>query len=666
MRLIPAAVISLLMAAQATAAVEPAPLFSSYMVLQRDQPVTIWGTADPGTEVTVTIDDDDAETTANADGQWSVTLASYPAGGPHRVTISGDGGTVTLKDVLFGDVWVCSGQSNMYFRLDRTDRAEEFLSTAESHDTLRLLQINREFARQPRDVISTIGWRPSEPKYAKGFTAVGYQFGRILNEETGVPIGLIHTSWGGTPLEAWTPIDVFERRPDVYGPRLDSLAEYDLSDEEAERVLAAAHETHAEFARQAWEHDKGVSANWQAHDFDDSGWDELAVPGFFDGALGSFNGIVWYRKSFDVPASLAGQPASLVLGRIDDYDIAYVNGRRVGATLVADGDGRNIDRAYDLPAGTLKAGRNVVAVRLMDVRSSGGFIPYGSPAGVVIGDTTIDLRGAWKYAVGYDARDDGGFPLPAQYAEPIGRAFRRPAALYNAMVHPLTQLGITGVIWYQGESNAGRGDEYAQMFPEMITAWRDAWGQARGERTDFPFYFVQLPNYRPRNDDPNASSSWAELREAQRLTAANTPNTGMAVTIDIGDPGDIHPTNKLPVGQRLARLALHDVYGRKSAVWSGPLPATATADGNTVRVRFEQDAGLKTTDGGSTVHGFALAGPDGVYHWADATLEGRTIVVQSPKVPNPVSVRYAWGDNPRVNLVNGADIPASPFHLDLH
>lgn len=645
----------------AMADLELPPIFGNHMVVQRDQPIAVWGTADADSAVTIRIGATEETVRSDSDGRWSARMPAMEAGGPHRVEIASGDDAVTLQNVLVGDVWVCSGQSNMYWRLEQTDRGEAFVDRADELKEVRLFQMQKVWSRSPEDRVQSIGWRMSSGETAGRFSAVGYHFGRILHEQTGVPIGLIHSSWGGTPAEAWTPMETFSAAPEFYADRLKSLEEYDLDDETAARLIAEAQEKHADFIEFAWREDIGEASGWATQDFDDKAWKEVELPGYVDGELGSFNGIVWLRRSFELDdASGASQ---LLLGRIDDYDTVYINGQRVGKTDVDQGDGRQIVRLYDIAEGVLQEGRNVIAIALMDVRSSGGVTPDGKPFELRTPSETVSLSGMWKYQVGFNDRDYGSFPLPGNYAVPTGRAFRRPSALYNAMIHPITRVGVKGAIWYQGESNAGRGDEYRRMFPEMIMAWREAWARARDEPGyALPFYFVQLPNYKAAQEQPG-ESSWAELREAQRLTELGLPHTGMAITIDLGDPSDIHPTNKLPVAERLARLALADVYGIRDGEITGPHPSGMRVDGARVRISFEDAEALRAM--GGPLKGFAVAGSDGVFRWADAQIAGSDVVVSCPAVASPVRVRYGWADNPGCNLYNEDGLPATPFELSV-
>ncbi|MEO1128876.1 MAG: sialate O-acetylesterase [Planctomycetota bacterium] len=654
---------TLLLCACARAELVVAPFFGNHMVLQRDRPILVWGSAAPGQSVTVSLNDASATCRAADDGSWTARLDAMTAGGPYRMVVDAGEEQLRFGNVMLGDVWICSGQSNMGWRLDRTDRGAEFIATAENPN-LRLFQVQRAWDHERLETVQTLGWRQCDGPRAARFSAVGYHFGRILSEETGVTIGMIESTWGGTPLEAWTPLTAIEANPVAFRKTLDSLADYRLPEAEAQRLLAAAEQKHIAFHDKAFAMDQGLRLGWDDPEFDDIEWDTVQLPGYVDAKVGALDGIVWLRRTVTLDPQLRGRPATLHLGRIDDYDVTIVNGTVVGDTLVHDGVGHRIERAYDIPADVLRAGENVIVIRLMDVRSAGGVTPDGRAFELRVADEAIPLEGAWRYQVGFNARDHGGFPRPGAYAVPIGRPFRGPAVLYNAMIHPIRKYGVSGFIWYQGESNSGGHTMYAEMFPAMITAWREVWANARGDRADgMPFYFVQLPNYR-KNSDITGNSNWAELRDVQRRTLSRVPETGMAITIDVGDPADIHPGNKLPVAERLARCALIDVYGKSHDVRMGPTPTGAKPDGARVRIYLDDADGLRTTDG-RDVRGFALAGADGVLHEAQARIDGPTLVVSSDAVTEPALVRYAWADNPDVNLVNAAALPASPFQLRL-
>ncbi|MEM1165345.1 MAG: sialate O-acetylesterase [Planctomycetota bacterium] len=652
------------------------PLFSDHMVVQRDRDVLVWGEGDSGETIIVTLGDRSAQGVVASDGSWEVRLDPQPAGGPHQLVIESADGALRFDDVLLGDVWICSGQSNMAWPLERTDRGSEFIATA-GHDGLRLFNVDRASDRSPLETLSSSGWQIDDSESRSSFSAVGYHFGRLLHENDGVPIGLIHTAWGGTPAEAWAPMKMIEAKPEVYRARLDSLAEYDVSDEEAARIIAEANEPHAEFCEKAWREDIGVQRGWGDPEFDDSSWPRLSLPGFWGGELLDVDGVVWLRRTIELTQEQAQAPSPVLrLARIDDFDITLINGQEVGRTTFEDvvrrdptSNGGSIERRYPVPSGLLRAGNNTIAIRLLDTRTSGGVREEDRPFGLDLGGDFIELAGDWRYGVGFDAGDHGGFPRTARYSVPVGRPYRRPAVLYNAMVHPMRRFSIAGAIWYQGESNSGRGDEYRELFPDMIEGWRRAWADAgSGTQRDFPFLFVQLPNYQVRHDEPR-ESRWAEIREAQRLTLGALPNTGMAITIEIGDPADIHPRNKLPVAERLVTIAACMAEGRTDLACraGGPTPRDARAHAGRLVVRFNSQGRLKTSDGSREVLGFAIAGRDGVYHWATtARIRDRdTVLVTSDEVSEPRFVRYAWAENPAVNLVDEAGLPATPFMLEI-
>ncbi|MEL7473409.1 MAG: sialate O-acetylesterase [Planctomycetota bacterium] len=639
-------------------------VLGSHMVVQREQPIVIWGQAVPGQDVSVSMGELSASTRADDAGAWRLNLPAQRAGGPHTIMVSSGDERVHMRNVLIGDVWLCSGQSNMHWRMDQSDLGEQFIQ-GDLPASIRVLQIKKTWDREPQAEAETIGWRTLTPESAARFSAVGFHFGRLINEQIDVPIGLIQSSWGGTPAEAWTPMPELERRPDVFADRLASLRAYDLEPEQAEQRIEEAQSVHEAYATAALERDQGLAGEWQSDATDQSEWEVIEVDGYLP-MLNSFDGVLWLRREVVLPASADGAAGELRLGRIDDYDEAWVNGVKVGSTLVDQGDGRRIDRRYAVPTGVLRAGSNTIAMRLLDVRSGGGFIPDGKPFEIAAGETVLALEGLWRARIGFSAQAERErFPRSARYAVEVGRPYRRPAVLYNAMIHPIRNLGLSGAIWYQGESNSGREAEYLELMSSLIVGWRRVWSQEADRSIEFPFYFVQLPNYRDRSETPR-HTSWAGLREAQRQTLDRVANTGMAITIDIGDPVDIHPTNKLPVAERLARLALRGHYGVKHIVPSGPLPIEASSIGEgAVRVRFAHAQQLTTPDN-QPLQSFALAGQDGVFHWAQATIDqGGSVVLRSHQVSQPAIVRYAWDDNPAVNLVNQEGLPASPFELSV-
>jgi sialate O-acetylesterase len=614
------------------------------MVLQRGVKAPIWGWTTPGDKVTVTVAGKKASAVADADGKWMAKVGPLKAGGPYTLTISGPK-DVTLENVLAGDVWICSGQSNMEMGIGAAANAEQEIA-ASDYPMIRLYTVTKAIALKPLD--TPVGqWLVCGPKTIgkaewSSFSAVGYYFGRKLYQELKVPIGLIHTSWGGTVAEAWTSAE-----------GLASLKDFDPALEQVRRMEASQEGGVASYQRQvrAWwaRNDAGSRAGqrWESPSLDTFDWKSMDVPGAWEKAgLPGFDGVVWFRKEVDLPAGSEAKQFALSLGNIDDIDVTWVNGVKVGETGVY-----TTPRRYPVPKGLLKAGRNVIAVRVLDTGGDGGLL--GEPSAFALtaeGGDSVPLAGPWLYKVSADLSKTTPFPQEVTNNPNV------VTVLYNAMVAPLVPFGIKGAIWYQGESNAGRAYQYRRLLPAMIADWRSRFGVG-----DFPFYIVQLANFTASPTEP-IEDAWAELREAQTMTANDVKNAGMAVIIDIGDALDIHPKNKQDVGGRLALAALAKTYGQK-VVYSGPMYRSMKREDGKIRLRFDHvEDGLVAKGGKLT--GFAVAGADHKFVWADAEIDGNSVVVSSPRVPEPVAVRYAWAANPVCNLFNGAGLPASPFRTD--
>ncbi|HJY28588.1 MAG TPA: sialate O-acetylesterase [Pyrinomonadaceae bacterium] len=624
-------------------------IISDNMVLQQGVKVRIWGNAKPSERVTVTLKDKSASTVADAQGRWQAWLDPSKAGGPFELTVKGDN-VVTIKNVLVGEVWLCSGQSNMEWPLVNTTGGAETVAQA-NYPEIRLFTVTKNTSSTPLADVEG-HWLITTPDDAAHFSAVGYFFGRELYQQLKVPIGLIHSSWGGTPAEAWTRHDALLSSPELK-PILDKY-------ESSLNALPQAKEAYAR-ALAAWEEknlyidggNKGEALGYADPATSTADWSRMDLPKQFETAGLLIDGAVWFRKDVELPASWSGKDLVLNLPPIDDQDVTYFNGTKVGSTGRDTPNSYMVPRKYVVPGSLVRAGRNVIAVRVFDSAGEGGFSRGGAFS---IGPTEsepLTLRGVWDYKI--EQALEPKHPDWGSRPEAIGVSNQNnPSVLYNAMIAPLVNVAIRGVIWYQGESNAGRAYQYRTLFPTMIRDWRSAWGN------NFPFYFVQLANWHANKAEPD-ESDWAELREAQMMTLRE-PQTGMAVTIDIGDENDIHPRNKLDVGRRLAAWALADTYKQK-VIPSGPLFDRFTIEGNEVRIRFKYADGLKTIDGGP-LKGFALAGEDRHFVWADARIEGDTVIVSSPKISKPVAVRYAWADNPIANLYNKAGLPASPFRTD--
>lgn len=642
----------LLFAPLAHAELRVPPILGDNMVLQQGKKVRIWGKANPGETVTVTFVNQSSKTIADAQGSWQLWLAPLKAGGPFELVIKGTN-VLHIKNVLVGEVWVCSGQSNMEWPLVNTLGGEEEIAQAHLPE-IRLFTVEHVTALSPQTAVEG-RWEVTTPETASQFSAVGYFFGRELHQRLKVPVGLIDSSWGGTPAEAWTSHQAL-----LSSPQLKPIIERYQSS------LNAPSKTIETYARALadWEQknlhldseNKGEKLGYADQAMLTSDWAQMDLPKQFETAGLLIDGAVWFRRTLDLPASWAGRDLVLNLAAIDDHDVTYFNGTKVGSIGRETPNSYMVPRKYVVPGSLVRAGRNVIAVRVFDSAGEGGF---GRGGGMSIGPVganeseLISLRGAWEYKVELalePKRPDWG-TRPAT----VGAGNQNnPTVLYNAMIAPLVPFAIRGAIWYQGESNAGRAYQYRTLFPLMIRSWRSAWGQ------NFPFYFVQLPNWRAAKPEPD-ESDWAELREAQTITMRE-PGTGMAVTIDVGQENDLHPRNKRDVGHRLALWALAGTY-RQKLIPSGPLFRRFQVEGNVVRIHFKHSTGLKTSDGGPP-KGFAIAGEDRRFVWADARIDGDTVIVSSSSVLKPLAVRYAWADNPQVNLYNKAGLPVSPFRTD--
>ncbi len=632
-----------------------AALFTDHAVMQQGKPIPVWGWDTAGQVVTVEFAGQSAQATAGVDGTWRATLPALAAGGPHTLTVYGSD-TLTIRDVLVGEVWLCSGQSNMQMTLGTVCDAEAEVAAAD-YTAMRLFTVPNMTAAAPADDVQA-QWSVCSPEIAGGFSAVGYFFGRELYRRLGVPVGLINSSWGGTIAEAWTSREGLLTEPALR----DIVAYYERSLENMDATMAEYQDRLA-----AWEEARqpkdpgntGLARGWAADESPDGDWHAMQAPQSWQNAGLDFSGVLWFRKEVEIPAAWAGRELMLSLGPCDKSDITYFNNVPVGGMSIQErADAWCQPRVYPVPGALVRAGKNLIAVRIFSHIYAGGFIGSAeqmhlAPAGLPDA-TPISLAGSWQYAVEHNF---GKVPFAAPPTPPPGAGDpNSPFALYNGMIAPLVPFALRGAIWYQGESNAGQPYLYRTLFPALIRDWRRVWGQ-----DDLAFHFVQLANYMARSATP-CESRWAELREAQLLTL-QLPHTGMAVAIDIGDGDDIHPRNKQDVGLRLALNALVSTYGQSGITPCGPLYASAQVEDAAVRLVFDQlGGGLIAQDGPLT--GFAIAGDDRHFVWADAIIDGDTVVVSSPRVPQPRAVRYAWGDNPACNLYNRAGLPASPFRTD--
>ena len=547
--------------------------------------------------------------------------------------------SVVVRDILVGDVWVASGQSNMEWPVASARDAAAAIAAA-NDSRIRHFKVPTSFAPAPQRDLVGGSWAAADPQHVGSFSAIAYFFARDLRKSVDVPIGIINTTWGGSRIEAWMSRAALGLDSARWAARWQ--AEQDAQRRFAENLRAKIGDVPAS--------DPGYvdgRAPWANPALDESAWQSIRVPSLWEQAgYEGMDGIAWYRLSFELTADEAARGVKVGLGAIDDADITWVNGTEIGRT-----NGYNVPRQYDVPAGALRAGRNVLAVRVEDTGGGGGI--YGAPSSVFLdlGGARRPLGAGWKFRVGTASLQPDG-----QHINKV------PTVLYNRMVHPLLGLPIKGVLWYQGESNAdGVADarQYAALFRTMITSWRREWRSG-----EVPFLWVQLANFMAPDSQPPAQSAWAVLRDAQ-TAALSLPKTAQAVIIDVGEAQDIHPRNKQDVGARLALAARHVAYGQ-SVEHVGPTHRSHSARGGEIMVRFDHaGAGLVSRAPDGAVGGFAIAGADRKFVWADARIEGNTVVVSSPQVASPVAVRYAWGNNPtRASLYGRGGLPAVPFRTD--
>lgn len=661
------------------------PLFTDHMVLQQNANVPVWGKAAPGATVSVRLSGS-AKTVsvqAGADGRWSVTLLT-PKGGFKKYTLtvtasqaSGEKDTVVLQDVLVGEVWLCAGQSNMQMPMESWQAVrinQEDIENSGRYPDLRLLQVSRAAGLSEREGFAADfgGWQPSSPKTVRNFSAIAWYFGRKLQRELKVPVGLIHSSWGGTIIEAWMSAGAIRQFPELR-EALAQVQELAKGESEREQTFQDAIDA---LMRRAREEDAGLREHWESPSQPDGDWSSITLPAKVQTLWKGINGVYWFRKEIEIPAEWAGKDLTLSLGPVDDADETWWNGEEVGSGSVW-----NLPREYTVPGRLVKAGRNVVTIRNTDDHGDGGI--YGAAEQLyVLGPDgrKIRLDGEWKVKMAVSFEH-----IPQNPA----REPNRMSVLYNGMVKPLAPYRIAGVIWYQGESNAERAARYRDLMPTMITDWRRTWGY------DFPFYITQIANHHAVLPEP-AESNWAELREAQTLTALHMDGVEQACIIDLGEADDVHPVRKQEAGERLSLLALSRNYHMRKIVCNGPRLVSykikegavelcfsdvargicARPSGRNAEARYGKaavdDERVKQAESG-TPTGFQIAGPDGVWHWAEARIEAlkkpkartQRVIVSSPDVPFPVAVRYGWADNPVCNLYNSEGLPMWPFRTDV-
>ena len=603
-------------------------LFGDNMVLQRGEPDAIWGWSDPGDTIRVQFDKETATAVAGPDRRWQVKIQPPPTGGPYTVKITGRRQTVEIKNVLVGDVWLCGGQSNMEVGLSQAKNGAEEVKAANQPE-IRYFTVAENKAYTHREQAPVGSWKVVTPETANRVSAVGYYFALRVREDVHVPIGLLQDNVGGTPAEGWTSAEA-----------LHALGDFEVPLALVKRMAEiGAPETGVYMDAWYLDNDQGLKGNWAALDVDESSWKAVDGPGDFK-PLGVPDNpaLAWYRRTVTLPDPLpTGQPA-LSLGAAG-RGTTYLNGTLLG--------GRG-----GIPAGLLMPGKNVVATRVLRLQAQGGGPGRGGSTEprLALGETAFPLTGEWKGRISVEMRKLEQMPIQTMTWATM------PTVHYEGMLTPVAPFSITGALWYQGEQNTEYAYPYRRLLPVMVADWRKLFGQG-----NFPFYSVSLPAFKQRSAAP-VDDTWAEVRESQAVAAAAIPDSCLAITIDTGDASNLHPPEKAPVGDRLARCALAKYYGVK-IVYSGPILSTVERPQGAIRLHFAN------TDGGLVVKGdklgeFSIAGEDRKWVWADARIEGDTVVVSSPAVPNPKEVRYAWQGNPVATLFNGAGLPAGPFRTD--
>ncbi len=635
-------------------------LFTDHAVLQRDTIIPIWGWSTPNTVIKAVFNGQSLKTVSSPTGKFTFRFAPSACGGPYKLTVLHHDGSnaVTINDILIGEVWVASGQSNMQMSLTQMkeiDRLSEELTTREN---IRFINIPRTAYSGKVENFSS-AWEPMTPETAGECSAVAFHFADKLETDLNIPIGIIHSSWGGSVIESWTSREAIIQNP-IMGKQFES-------DE-----LTIQQPTHwQELPDDGWEDpisniecnrsdnfigDPGITEPAFADfEFDDSGWKKMNIPQPWQNAGHNHNGVCWFRKKINIDDSWLGKDLIITLGAIDKHDITFFNGHKIGGLGSGfDEEQWSTTRVYNIPCDIVKAGENIIVVRVFSFFGMGGMLGPAKDLQLSLADklhNSLPLTGAWKYKM---VHNTGNAVIPKEKLGPGNMA--TPAIIFNNMIYPLLSYAIRGVVWYQGESNVSRCHLYHQQLRNLINDWRYLWGQEA-----FPFYIVQVANFlAPSNYQHD--SQWALLREAQSKVARELPNSGLATTIDIGETWECHPKNKTDVGLRLAQLALCNIYG-KPITATGPLYRAMLIEGNSIRLLFDNIGSALVAKG--ELKTFVIAGKDGKFLPATAKLEGCSIVVSSDKIARPKAVRYAWADNPDgCNLYNSEGLPASPFRTD--
>lgn len=614
-------------------------LISDGVILQRNEKVKIWGWASPKEKIKLEFKSKVYSTDTDQEGNWNIILPAQKAGGPYEMVFNASN-EVKIKDIFFGDVWICSGQSNMEISMERVkEKYGEVIKKSKNTNIRQFLVPDGYNFKKEQDDLESGNWISANPDSVLNFSAVGYFFGKEIYEKEHIPIGLINTALGGSPVESWMSEDALAVFPKAYDE-----AQKFKNDELIKQIETSDKKRSDDWSVLVNALDKGLSDDklkWN-QDIDDSDWKLMEIPGFWaNQSIGNVNGAVWFRKEIEVPKVMVGKPAKLFMGRIVDQDFIYINGELIGTTSY-----QYPPRRYDVNSNILKEGKNTIAIRVVNNSGKGGFV-LDKPYFLSVGNDTIDLKGSWKYKLGTEMK-------PLQ-----GPTFIRwkPEGLYNAMIAPLINFKIKGVLWYQGEANTYNPKEYAKLLPALINNWRAKWNQG-----DFPFLYVQLPNFMEVYPEPR-ESDWATLRQSQ-LETLRVPNTGMAVAIDLGEWNDIHPLNKETVGHRLSLLARKIAYGENKIDASSPIPSGSKFKQDKAIILFKNVGSGLMVKNGSDLKSFAISNDGVKFVWAKSKIKGNKVEVWNENIPNPTVVRYAWDNNPaNANLFSKEGLPSTPFEV---
>ena len=618
-------------------------IFQDHAVLQRDRPIPLWGDVRPRESVSVDLDGHTIGTRADAAGHWRADLPSLRAGGPYSLTVTaGSGARQTLVDILIGDVFLCSGQSNMELPVARSSNAEREISLSAS-DRIRVLSVGHATSPTPAAHFQDpVAWMAAAPATIRDFSAVCYYFARELQKTEDVPLGLIHASWGGSRIEPWMSAGGLES-VGGFDAAL-NLLRTDAKDPAAGiRLFGGLWESwwtaHAPTHSTPWE--GTPTGEWRPVPVPLRDWKTWGVP-----ELANHDGMVWFRRSVTLTQAQADAAGSLSIGAIDEVDETWVNGVPIGNSF-----GYGTERTYIVPPGLLHAGDNIVVINVLSTWDAGGM--YGPPEHLALrlsNAGTMPLGGGWRYQF---VPESMGLPPRAPWEAVSGLT-----SIYNAMISPLEPYALRGVLWYQGESNTGEPDRYRGLLTALMRDWRQRFGP------DLAFLIVQLPNFGVPSSRPE-SSNWAALREAQRLAVAGDPNAALAVTIDVGDAHDLHPPNKQTVGSRLAHAARHLLYGDPAPA-SGPVPRAARRGQDRVVVDFDGVEGALVSLGSARPTGFELCGADEPScRFVDASVQTDRVIL-TPGIGPATRVRFCWSDAPICNLYDESALPAGPFEIPIH